>query len=954
MRITELLYKTLLLAFILSGCQLGGIKEIVRADFLLEFQHDTIHTKAEIFPAETTSPEKKIECKRLPLLLDKADALYKEANCPAALELYETILTDAKNCHGEEYAALFREARRKTGNCFYKLGRYVEAKRTFEELLPEVIKAEGQESAKSLSVSRNLAGACSELGEYAKALKIYKQILESRIKKDGPEAKETLDDIYNLATIYMKLGEYGHALDLFEQNLQSYLKLFPEDHPDVTMSRIALAHTLIELGMFAQALELYEKNLQVLNKNDPKRSEDLAYTYIGLAAVYSRRDNKSLPKAGEFFFKVAQIREKTLGKNHPLTLHSLLNYAKNIQEQKNYEKAGRLYDGIIEGFKKNSENDSTTPFLLEAQLVKGDLLTEAGKAAEACDLLLSILPEVRANDDLHTLFHLNNVLRKAWQANSNSDMAVFFGKQAVFVGQKLRKNLKKAPKEVQKSFSREVAPAYRGLASLLLSLNRVDEAQQVMSLLKLDELEEVSGDLDSLGTDKESARSQAEKLFGNLDGEIIRHYQEMGDKLVNLNRKRRELLDKKNSGQKLDAAEEALLQKISEELIAVRQVLSSFLNNLGPELAKHKQAINLGETESYQRLLAEMGGETVLLQTVTSEQRVWIILISAESFLVKESPLKAHLLPNKVHMFRGALQDPEEDPRLLGKEIYDALIAPIAESLWRNKPKVIMFSLDGAWRYIPMAALYDGEKWLIQKCAVTIFNDASKAGLAKAPAYEWRVAGLGVTKGHNFQQGNLRGTFSPLPAVKGELMSVVKSPNSPDGILPGYIIFDEGFTSTALSRALVSEHPIIHLASHFHFDARNPELSFLLLGDGSGLNLKRIGSKEFDFTNVGLLALSACQTARGGVDATGKEIEGFGALAQNRGAKTVLATLWPVFDESTGLLMADFYRLYTEEKLTIAESLREAQLIMLENRSKTKDFRHPSHWAPFVLMGDWR
>jgi len=106
---------------------------------------------------------------------------------------------------------------------------------------------------------------------------------------------------------------------------------------------------------------------------------------------------------------------------------------------------------------------------------------------------------------------------------------------------------------------------------------------------------------------------------------------------------------------------------------------------------------------------------------------------------------------------------------------------------------------------------------------------------------------------------------------------------------------------------------------------------------------------------VDLLALSACQTARGGTDASGKEVEGFGALAQKRGARAVLATLWPVFDESTGLLMSRIYILRKEDaKISLAENLRRAQLHLIENKVPGKNFTHPYYWAPFVLMGDWR
>jgi CHAT domain-containing protein len=122
----------------------------------------------------------------------------------------------------------------------------------------------------------------------------------------------------------------------------------------------------------------------------------------------------------------------------------------------------------------------------------------------------------------------------------------------------------------------------------------------------------------------------------------------------------------------------------------------------------------------------------------------------------------------------------------------------------------------------------------------------------------------------------------------------------------------------------------------------------------------------------------------GTTGADGKEVEGFGAVAQERGAKAVLATLWPVADESTRKLMTLFYRNYeTKPTINKAEALREAQIALLrgeeasgpvsgERRSteavseagKTElppyktdphaPFSHPFYWAPFILIGNWR
>jgi CHAT domain-containing protein len=156
--------------------------------------------------------------------------------------------------------------------------------------------------------------------------------------------------------------------------------------------------------------------------------------------------------------------------------------------------------------------------------------------------------------------------------------------------------------------------------------------------------------------------------------------------------------------------------------------------------------------------------------------------------------------------------------------------------------------------------------------------------------------------------------------------------------------------------------------------------SFLLLGDGSHLTLADIKFK-LNFTKVELLTLSACQTAVGDDDtARGTEVEGLGAIAEQAGAKAVLATLWPVADASTAALMRILYQVHKVDRLDKADALRQAQLTLLHGSANVGDsskaergltrasdsgatgnfkvdpnapFAHPFYWAPFILMGNW-
>src|SRR6185295_5898793 len=120
-------------------------------------------------------------------------------------------------------------------------------------------------------------------------------------------------------------------------------------------------------------------------------------------------------------------------------------------------------------------------------------------------------------------------------------------------------------------------------------------------------------------------------------------------------------------------------------------------------------------------------------------------------------------------------------------------------------------------------------------------------------------------------------------------------------------------------------YPVVHIASHFRFFPEREETSFLLLGDGTNLSLAELQDSPGIFERVELLTLSACDTAT--IGANGKEMEGLAFVAQDLGAKAVVASLWPVADVGTEVLMREFYRLKRANvPWSKAEALRQAQI----------------------------
>lgn len=128
--------------------------------------------------------------------------------------------------------------------------------------------------------------------------------------------------------------------------------------------------------------------------------------------------------------------------------------------------------------------------------------------------------------------------------------------------------------------------------------------------------------------------------------------------------------------------------------------------------------------------------------------------------------------------------------------------------------------------------------------------------------------------------------------------------------------------------------------------------------------------------NTDLLTLSACETGMNSNAGNGREVDGLGTMAQLKGARAVISSLWEVNDASTGQLMGDFYKRWADGEGNVAkvEALRHAQLDLLQGKMTPSangrngrgveadngegdgpvGYGHPYYWAPFVLMGNWR
>lgn len=108
-----------------------------------------------------------------------------------------------------------------------------------------------------------------------------------------------------------------------------------------------------------------------------------------------------------------------------------------------------------------------------------------------------------------------------------------------------------------------------------------------------------------------------------------------------------------------------------------------------------------------------------------------------------------------------------------------------------------------------------------------------------------------------------------------------------------------------------------------------------------------------DLSGVELVVLSACETGLGTAQ-SGEGLIGLRRAFRMAGAKTVISSLWSVKDDSTAVLMRDFYANLWLRGMARHEALRAAQLTMLKRNRIEFGEGLPSTWGAFVLAGEWR
>ena len=378
--------------------------------------------------------------------------------------------------------------------------------------------------------------------------------------------------------------------------------------------------------------------------------------------------------------------------------------------------------------------------------------------------------------------------------------------------------------------------------------------------------------------------------------------------------------------------------------------------------------ITLEETES---ILSSPTIDSNLVQYFVSHEKT-IIVLAGGTQQIKEVPVGKEQLIKKISRFRELISDNRErkDELLkLSQELYEILIKPIALNISKNR---IIISPHGPLHYLPFQLLHDGEKYLLEDHTLNYIPSATilrylanKSPIGPLnPEGESKFTGTTVVNGRGFLPGwgteivsesvfdnqNSGPPKSILllgnPQLDNEVFDLPYSEVEIDNaatFFPDSLKLSRNSASETNLKNKASSYDVLHFATHATFDNDEPfNSSLLLASDGSNdgkLTVEEIYQLQL---KPSLVVLSACDTGLGKYSA-GDEIIGFYRAFMYAGAKSIIATLWPVSDEATSFLINKFYQ--SLKKNSLGESLRIAQL-------KTKEkYPNPANWGGFVLVG---
>jgi len=734
-------------------------------------------------------------------------------------------------------------------------------------------------------------------------------------------------DRQNLATalseagkISISLGEYADAIKYTSESVE--LRKTFKDSTGLGADFNALGRANQYLGNYPLALENYENALKIDRSAGDVGGEITRLNNIGNIYFFQGRYSTALESYQEAFTKVKASSEESWNPyERQLTIANTAIL---------YQRVG-LEERALELYKQLSSTPQAMPANEYAQLLsnEGILYRRLGDPIKALELYRAAQALFRT--DRHADGEIG-ALRNIGIARAVDLEDLHGALEAFTAALKLSK---------QSSNSRGAVQASLYLGEVLRRLNRMKEAEanlaaardgaqkagliedQWKALYALGRVAEDTGRSEESQDDYRKAISIIETVRAGLQTTSLR-----SDFLAD----------------KRDVYDALIALQIQKPVPAVPEILQWMERSRARTLTDRMAAQSHQQQLSLEEIQSQLDPRTVFVEFwIGGETGAAVWATSTVTGLVRYSSKEQ--IQEGAALLLEATQNPKGRWKELSRDLGNQILAGIPLNshmiLVPDGPLNIPFEILG----IP-----GSDALLVEKSDVTYLPAARFLGSASKSDQRWlfpwsrQLVAFGDPPLSSSDSLAEKEKWQRLPASVEEVREISR-------ILPGSAEIHLG--SDARKTYLLDRHiegvPLLHFGTHAFVDIENPDRSRILLASNSS-SAEYLFQQEvydLDLRNVGLVTLSACDTARGKV-VRGEGMQAFSQAFFVAGASATVTSLWKVDDGPTASFMRQFYYFLGRNR-SKAEALQAAKLQFLRSNSPRSS---PRYWAAFVLNGD--
>jgi CHAT domain-containing protein len=760
-----------------------------------------------------------------------------------------------------------------------------------------------------------------------------------------------------LGSIYAETGSYEESIAA----LKGAKQISDEANQQLysAWADLGLARDYSTIGAWKQALEHATAAVPILKQSNDRDTEYLAYTELMDLFASRESDIKDYVAALEYYDKAHQL----ILAIHPDRTASLnLDLVEILYGQKRYKEAiDKAREAVAYFASKQDDLDRTGALISLAEALRSDgQLNEAGEALKAAEVLCA------KSTDVYMIGRLHYGLAGVSRAKGDLRTAAEQYKLVIDVIEKFKRDTNTvAQKDVAETYSF----IYDDLIDTLFALSQTDASHAkdyAQEALEYTELNKARGFASAWG-------------YAFLDGLRRKVPGQLQEQELALQAKRRQLRSSLATGTAASGRDLTHLRASLQEVDASQNELVRRLREASPAYAEIRYPQRLHTS----RLDLHAGELLIETKVMTDTTLIWLVAGTEQGPVLKSSysvPKTRQWFADRVFQIRDAFNSghPERFNVKLTNELLEALFPSQALQLIRDARSIVIIP-DDLFYLFPLEMLSDGGRFLLMDKPTEYFPsaatfDLSRRSLRNSPEASNAFIGIAdpITSSDDPRYGDIkpldssskadqhgvlnepidkmaaRGyTLERIPGTAKEIKeiaSLLSATKAETKILEGTDATKEKLLRTDLSR-----YRFVHFATHgilpvesgisepalvLSYDGKSKDDMLLSLSDILQLRLR-----------ADVVVLSACNTGSGKVT----RAEGVGSLGLAflaAGSSSVIVSLWQVGDESTAVLMKEFYRNLLQGKPK-AVALADARSFVY-----AQGYTEPFFWAPFILTGE--